>query len=209
MAFCGYGGPPLNYYSRVAGGLAKVINGSSLTTKGCNDFDVTDVTLASSEFTSTHRAGEQWRQVVQEGKALNVRLMRTPHSKLSVQTSTRLDCDGARFGNWDVEASQFHEKHWMVDHHTSFVKPRMVTNNALIQDFDGTLVLVVDFPQEGPNTSDYAIFICFIIRQYVHRVEIDNTIDGLTQSVLRAMMVKMFMINPTRGRLRGRIACYV
>ncbi|CAL5328332.1 unnamed protein product [Camellia sinensis] len=127
---------------------------------------------------------------------------RTPHSKLSVQTSTRLDCDGARFGNWDVEASQFHEKHWMVDHHTSFVKPRMVTNNALIQDFDGTLVLVVDFPQEGPNTSDYAIFICFIIRQYVHRVEIDNTIDGLTQSVLRTMMVKMFMINPTRGRLR-------
>ncbi|XP_028066912.1 uncharacterized protein LOC114269754 [Camellia sinensis] len=97
-------------------------------------------------------------------------------------------------------------KHWMVDHHTSFVKPRMVTNNALIQDFDGTLVLVVDFPQEGPNTSDYAIFICFIIRQYVHRVEIDNTIDGLTQSVLRAMMVKMFMINPTRGRLRD---CWV
>ncbi|XP_030961399.1 GDSL esterase/lipase At1g54790-like [Quercus robur] len=36
-ACCGYGGPPLNYDSRISCGQTKILNGTSVTVKGCSD----------------------------------------------------------------------------------------------------------------------------------------------------------------------------
>ncbi|PKI74094.1 hypothetical protein CRG98_005572 [Punica granatum] len=59
MACCGYGGPPLNYDSRISCGQTKVVNGTSITAKACDDstehinWDGIHYTEAANQFVSS------------------------------------------------------------------------------------------------------------------------------------------------------------
>lgn len=59
MACCGYGGPPLNYDARISCGETKVLNGSSVRAKGCNDstkyisWDGTHYTDAANQYVAS------------------------------------------------------------------------------------------------------------------------------------------------------------
>nr|ACU17816.1 unknown [Glycine max] len=59
MACCGYGGPPLNFDSRVSCGLTKILNGTTITAKGCNDssvyvnWDGTHYTEAANQYVAS------------------------------------------------------------------------------------------------------------------------------------------------------------
>ncbi|XP_028550429.1 GDSL esterase/lipase At1g54790 isoform X1 [Dendrobium catenatum] len=56
---CGYGGPPLNYDSRIRCGQTKILDGSSVTAKGCSDatdyvnWDGIHYTDAANQFVSS------------------------------------------------------------------------------------------------------------------------------------------------------------
>ncbi|RDX61395.1 GDSL esterase/lipase, partial [Mucuna pruriens] len=60
MACCGYGGPPLNYDSRVPCGLTKTLNGTTITSKSCNNskvyvnWDGTHYTEAANQYVASH-----------------------------------------------------------------------------------------------------------------------------------------------------------
>uniref|UniRef100_A0A803Q039 Uncharacterized protein n=1 Tax=Cannabis sativa TaxID=3483 RepID=A0A803Q039_CANSA len=59
MACCGYGGPPLNYDFRISCGQTKILNGTSVTAKGCTDstdyisWDGIHYTEAANQFVSS------------------------------------------------------------------------------------------------------------------------------------------------------------
>ncbi|KAI8010832.1 hypothetical protein LOK49_LG06G01172 [Camellia lanceoleosa] len=90
-------------------------------------------------------------------------------------------------------------KQWVSEHHNNFVKPRIGNQYVEAEDFNGKLTSVVDCPQQAPESSDCGIFVCFIIRQHIRGAEVDNTMDGLTPTTMRAAMVDMFLSSPEKG----------
>ncbi|TKY52188.1 GDSL esterase/lipase [Spatholobus suberectus] len=59
MACCGYGGPTLNFDSRVSCGLTEILNGTTITAKGCTDssvyvnWDGTHYTEAANQYVAS------------------------------------------------------------------------------------------------------------------------------------------------------------
>lgn len=89
-------------------------------------------------------------------------------------------------------------KQWVEEYYTKFVWPRLATGTVRTPNFDRLLISVIDCPQQSPEASDCAIFICYIIRQYMHGCDITATMKGLTPLELRAAIVNMFLNDPVR-----------
>ncbi|CAL5409348.1 unnamed protein product [Camellia sinensis] len=75
----------------------------------------------------------------------------------------------------------------------------IASDNVRMSEFDRPLVPVIDCWQQSSDTPDCAIFVCYVMRQYIHGVEIDTTMGGLTLCGLRATIVKMFLNDQIRG----------
>ncbi|KAI8000120.1 hypothetical protein LOK49_LG09G01498 [Camellia lanceoleosa] len=61
------------------------------------------------------------------------------------------------------------------------------------------VVSVTDCPQQRHDSEDCAIIVCAVMRQYVHHVDIDRSLQGDNCVILRANMVKGFVNDHERG----------
>ncbi|KAI8021170.1 hypothetical protein LOK49_LG03G01158 [Camellia lanceoleosa] len=66
-------------------------------------------------------------------------------------------------------------------------------------NFNSTLEAVTKCPQQKPGTLDCGVLVCAIMRQYVHRADVERSLHGSNCIILRANMVKAFVNDPTRG----------
>ncbi|KAI8020286.1 hypothetical protein LOK49_LG04G03587 [Camellia lanceoleosa] len=66
-------------------------------------------------------------------------------------------------------------------------------------NFNSTLEAVTKCPQQKPGTLDCGVLVCAIMRQYVHRADVERLLHGSDCIILRANMVKAFVNDPTRG----------
>ncbi|KAI7986906.1 hypothetical protein LOK49_LG14G00376 [Camellia lanceoleosa] len=90
-------------------------------------------------------------------------------------------------------------KQRVAEHHNNFVKPRIGNHDAEAEDFNGQLTSVADCSQQSPELSDCGIFVCFIVKQHIREADVNNTMDGLTPTTMRAAMVEMFLSSPEKG----------
>ncbi|KAI8025818.1 hypothetical protein LOK49_LG02G00746 [Camellia lanceoleosa] len=70
---------------------------------------------------------------------------------------------------------------------------------SILANFNSSLEAVTKCPQQKPGTLDCGVLVCAIMRQYVHRADVENSLHGSNCVILRANMVKAFLNDPTRG----------
>ncbi|GMQ03518.1 hypothetical protein CsSME_00049291 [Camellia sinensis var. sinensis] len=87
----------------------------------------------------------------------------------------------------------------MVKYHNRIVGVGARTTNVAPPYIDGTLESIMDCPQQAADTVDCAMIMCFLMRQYVQKVGINTTMDGVTTTAYRASMVKTFVNDLVRG----------
>ncbi|KAI8012590.1 hypothetical protein LOK49_LG06G01895 [Camellia lanceoleosa] len=66
-------------------------------------------------------------------------------------------------------------------------------------NFNSALEAVTKCPQQKPGTLDCGVLVCAIMRQYVHRADVERSLHGSNCIILRANMVKAFVNDPKRG----------
>ncbi|GMP33811.1 hypothetical protein CsSME_00006968 [Camellia sinensis var. sinensis] len=90
-------------------------------------------------------------------------------------------------------------KKWMLDYKKRLLEKGLLVSEVTADAIDDSLKSVVECPQQLASPSDCGIFVCFIMRQYVHNVKVDRSMDELTLNTFRAALVKTFMNDPRRG----------
>ncbi|KAI7997855.1 hypothetical protein LOK49_LG10G02439 [Camellia lanceoleosa] len=70
---------------------------------------------------------------------------------------------------------------------------------SILANFSSSLEAVTKCPQQKPRTLDCGVIVCAIMRQYVHRCDVERSLQGTNCIILRANMVKAFVNDPARG----------
>ncbi|KAI8013869.1 hypothetical protein LOK49_LG05G02367 [Camellia lanceoleosa] len=67
---------------------------------------------------------------------------------------------------------------------------------SILANFSSSLEAVTKCPQQKPRTLDCEVFVCAIMRQYVHRCDVEHMLQGSNCIILRANIVKAFVNDP-------------
>ncbi|KAI7997040.1 hypothetical protein LOK49_LG10G01827 [Camellia lanceoleosa] len=70
---------------------------------------------------------------------------------------------------------------------------------SIMANFNSSLEAVTKCLQQKPGTLDCGVLVCAIMRQYVHRADVERSLHGSNCIILHANMVKAFVNIPTRG----------
>ncbi|GMP42799.1 hypothetical protein CsSME_00012411 [Camellia sinensis var. sinensis] len=88
-----------------------------------------------------------------------------------------------------------------VHHNVATLLKERVSNvmKQTLRAFGSSLEAVSKSPQQKPGTLDCGVIVCAIMRQYVHRCDVERLLRGSNCIILRANMVKAFVNDLVRG----------